>query len=988
MQQAGVREPIAIVGIGASAGGLRALEEFFRNVPLECEAAFVVIQHLSPDFKSVMQELLSRHTTMEVLRAEDGMPLRPRTVYLIPPKKNLSLDESTLKLTDQDLSPGHSLAFAINVFFESLAKNARENSIGVILSGTGTDGTQGSRAINEAGGLVLAQEPKSAEFDGMPRSVIQSGMVHRIAKPNELPVIVAEYLKNPNGKGSHPVSDEYKVEHILRLISQEEGSMDLTNYRHTTAARRIARRMFLKDLSSPEAYIALLTDSGTERAELRNDLLINVTRFFRDAHVWSFLEQDVIPEIVRNSSPAEVLRLWSAGCATGEEAYSLAILLCEAMDQLGIHRDVKIFATDASKNAIDHAGEGTYQNAITADLTRERVTQFFQPKGQGLQVTRRLREMVIVARHDLGRDAPFSKMHFASCRNVLIYMQPVLQQRVLTNLHFALLPKAHLLLGAAENIGPLEAEFETVNRKSKIFRKTGNSSYTLQPNFETSFREPVSPTPRSNLPALREGFLQRSLESFLKDEGSAVLLVDSKDRLLYAFGSTEKYLRLPQGKQTSEIAKLVVDPLTLALGTSINRARRESDTVLYEGINIGTQDSPSIVSIKTWPTTDEEHVGTMGVLIKPLAAGATSTSPSFDPNTAAAQRVSHLEFELQRSKESLQATIEELETANEEQQSSNEELLASNEELQSTNEELQSVNEELHTVNSEYQQKITELTELTLDFDNLLASTNIGTVFLDPDLRVRRFTPAAREAINLLPSDIGRPITHLSSTLKHDFVQDLRDVLSSGESKELRVNSAEGQQILLRIHPYLDDGQTEGIVLTLVNIDPVHAMEKELLALLEEVEALNDQPIDATTPENSMLILLVEDEAGDSELISRHLGQQVPCTVDSAASMDAARGRLAKSTYDLVILDLRLPDGSGLELLDLLNGTPAIAISGSEDTHLITEITRTRVFGFLLKNSDAFLDLLSIKAVQAFNMYATRRALKSRLETLRATVQG
>ena len=763
-----------VVGIGASAGGLRALEEFFDHMPADSGAAFIVIQHLSPDFKSLMKELLSRRTRMNVHRVEQGMEIAPNNVYLIPPGKNLSIEEGVLHLREQESRKVHgAISFPINIFFHSLADNYAEQAVGMVLSGTGSDGTLGLQAIKEAGGTVLVQDPNTAEFDGMPQNAIATGIVDRVLPPAELAQLLYEFLSSPidgeNLEQSRSILiDSRKIKRIAEILV-EHDKLDFAHYKKTTVSRRIHRRCLIVRCADINEYIKLLENSEEERNILGNELLINVTRFFRDPTAWSYLESFVIEPLVKKISSGEELRFWITACSTGEEAYSLGMLIDETMAKFKKKPRVKIFATDVDRLALEKAAAGIYAETIGNDLSQERLQKYFVYRDGNYQVTRQLREMMIFAPHDLTKDAGFTRMDLVTCRNMLIYLEPDLQQQVIRNIHFALKAEGMLFLGEAENLGDLEDEFVTANKKWKIYQKRRNVRLPLSvKNFSTRGRTSLLHSGISTGAKSRyEPMLEETLKTILGDRQALCLIVDRDHQLLHVYGNSAGILTVPQGKLSKEVINMVVPPLKLPLNTALHRAKKENQPVLYTGIKLVPEQLDSrVVSVRVTYQESNKLAGDFLVVnieeeLKPQVA----MSEPFELDSQASQRIFQLEFELNQTRENLQAVIEELETTNEEQQATNEELIASNEELQSTNEELHSVNEELHTVNTEYQSKIQQLVELNNDINNLLQSTDIGVIFLDINLKIRKFTGAALKAVSLVDADVGRPLAHLAHNM-------------------------------------------------------------------------------------------------------------------------------------------------------------------------------------------------------------------------------
>lgn len=820
-----------VVGIGASAGGLQSLERFFDNMPPDSGLAFVLVQHLSPDFKSLMDELLSRHTAMALYRVEEGMPLDANSVYLIPPKKNLVISKDVFQLTDQDLSRGHPPNFPIDMFLRSLAENLREQAICVILSGSGSDGTRGIRAVHEVGGVVLVEDPETAQLDGMPRSAIATGMADYVLPAGELARVIYDYAKKAPGEltktqDKPDLIGEVALEEITSIVSCDQ-QIDFSHYRRSTLGRRIERRRIIAGCDTVDAYIRLLQESQDERAALRDDLLIRVTSFFRDPEAWAQLEKTVMPRLVAQTDESSGLRIWVTACSTGEEAYSLAMLALEALEAARKSADVKIFATDIDGAALQKAASGVYSENIIQDVSAQRVRRFFKKEGQSYHVTRQLRDMMIFAQHNLTRNAPFTRMHLVTCRNTLIYVKPELQNHVLSMLHFALQPQGILFLGSAETVGDLEEEFATIHQKWKIFEKTRDVRLPLSRREPLSVRGLYAPAVTPPQPRVRreEALASEAFGAFLSGDHAICLLVTPSHELLQVFGDPRRLLHVPEGKATGEVTKMVPRELALPLNTALHKARRDEAPVTYRGVEIKQDGQSRYVDLRV-THHPSSHVSPEFFMILLQDAPASSIRPAtavqFDADSQSAQRITDLEQDLQQTKENLQATIEELETTNEEQQATNQEMLASNEELQSTNEELQSVNEELYTVNAEYQNKIQQLTDLNNDMDNLLQSTEIGTVFLDQELCIRKFTPAATNVINLVEHDVGRPIDHISYGInidQQDLFRQVKGVLETDSHVESEVESRTGAALLMRIDPYHDEtGQTDGVVLTFVDI--------------------------------------------------------------------------------------------------------------------------------------------------------------------------
>lgn len=838
-----------VVGIGASAGGLNALKEFFEHLNHDSGAAFVVIQHLSPDFKSLMKELLERCTPMAIYRVEEGMELQANSIYLIPPGKNLVLDGNQLHLIQQKDRSSHELNFPIDIFLASLAHARKERSIGIVLSGTGSDGTKGLKIINQAGGFTLVQEPSTAQFDGMPRSAIATKIIDRILAPRELAQVIYQLVKSPALQTS---KEDYglnlltaaSLQKIAAILNFHE-STDFSHYKTSTLSRRIHRRYLISGCESLEAFISLLKNSDQERSLLRHDLLISVTQFFRDPPVWDYLATQVIPQLVADAPADSELRCWVTACATGEEAYTLAMVLDEAITREDKPVKFKIFATDIDEVALAKATQGIYPQTIVQELSGDRLERYFVPKDDGWQIVRQLREKLLFAPHDLTKDAGFTRMNLVSCRNILIYFQPQLQQQVLRNLHYSLVNQGILCLGSAETLGYLKSEFHTLTKKGKIYQKKRDVRLNLplrgieQVSNQLSPKTPAQATKITRL----EPILDQAFSSFLAKYQATCLLVDRQHKLFHTFNDGIEVLKMPQGKMTTDITKLIIKDLQLPLITALHRAKGERSPIAFLGIQV--KDAKRLRYLKLEVTYNENSkLGDEFFIIvvqednpPPKPVGET-----FEADATAAQRIVELDYELQQTRENLQAVIEELETTNEEQQATNEELTAANEELQSTNEELHSVNEELYTVNAEYQSKIEELTELNNDINNLLRSTDIGVVFLDRHLRIRKFTPAATMAINLVESDLHRPLEHITHNLDcPDLMPLLQSVIQSQEvvDREVKLVKADFAEfyLLMRVNPYLlENGALDGVVISFIEINELKTIQQQIQLVNQDLQ--------------------------------------------------------------------------------------------------------------------------------------------------------
>ncbi|MEY3329339.1 MAG: hypothetical protein RLZZ115_2222, partial [Cyanobacteriota bacterium] len=815
---------------------LQPLEEFFTNLPNNPGAAFVILQHLSPDFPSLMPELIQRRTSLEVEQIKDGAQLHPNHIYVLPPRHTLTVEKDYLRL-EQHLA--ERVNDPINIFFKSLAAQWGEKVIGILLSGTGNDGTEGLQAISQKGGITLVQSPETAQFTSMPSSAIPCDCLDGILSPQDLAQavysLVGYSLNYPisqvQGGDLIPVE---QFEQILGILSKYE-KIDFCQYKISTLSRRILNRCGINQSPDLTQYILLLNQSETERKLLRQDLLISVTQFFRDPPAWELMEQQVLPELIESLEPQEQLRVWVPACATGEEAYSLAILIDEAIQATNKQVSVKMFATDLDSKALEVASQGTYNESIKNNITPERLEKYFTCKSGSYQVKRHLREMLIIAPHDLTKNAGFSKMNLISCRNVLIYMQPLLQQQVLRLLHFSLASQGILFLGNAETLGETETEFIHINQRWKIFRKHREVQLSLMPPVsQLPLIAPVTTPPASNRNIFKyERILDSVFNLCFAEQRLTCVLINQDLQLLHIFHNGADLLSFSTGKPKLDITELVPTPLKLPLRTAIHRAKREQQNILYTGINLFRNGVNETLNLKIafpnkYPIINEFMLVLLEVK---TTLENKSNQIEFQVDIETVKQITELEYELQQTRENLQATIEELETTNEEQQATNEELLASNEELQSTNEELQSVNEELYTVNSEYQIKIQQLTELTNDIDNLLRSTDIGVIFLDNDLNIRKFTPTTSNIINILPTDINRPLSHFTHNLNcPNLVEILSNFVVSQIPLELEViNQKTQEQLLMRVHTYKgENNNNDGVVVTFVNINQLKKFQNQL----------------------------------------------------------------------------------------------------------------------------------------------------------------
>jgi two-component system, chemotaxis family, CheB/CheR fusion protein len=837
-----------VIAIGASAGGLDALRRFFQSADRREEVSYLVAQHLSPDHKSLMPELLARHTDVEMHAAEHGAPIEPGHAYLLPPGFDMRVQEGILALSPR--ARDGSLHLPIDTLFASLAEDRGSRSAAVVLSGLGSDGVDGLRAIKAVGGLVGAQDPGTAQFDGMPGNAIATGLVDLVEAPEALlPGLLKALEHRPqlttateDGAPSHE-ADPKALERILWAVAQH-SQLDFSAYKTSTLTRRIERRMRVRQIDSLQSYAELLVDDGSEARQLQREFLINVTRFFRDTAVFEHLRRDLVPALVRQARQnGREIRVWSVGCSTGEEAYSLALLFREQIDRhrSGEELSVKIFASDVDSEAIEQASPGVFSGTVVSEAPPDLVERYFVRRDETFTIHRSVRDLVVFARHNALEDPPLTRMDVVLCRNLLIYLEPEAQQHILRRLSFALHPGGTLILGSSETVGEMVDRFEIVDRRLRIYRSRGRA-LPLGVDYRRSAigtrHGGTRTAPRRDHWA--DAAVDRAHAQLFESYVPPALLVDDQGRLLHVFPSSAGAFKLSAGPATLELASVLPRSAASTVSAAIHRAADIGDEVLVPGVKMWPEGTVRSADIRVRPLADPSGHTTRLLLLFERPLHLAVPAEGNEPNVAeldevAQERIRFLEENLARTQERLQSTIEELESSNEELQATNEELLSANEELQSTNEELQSVNEELHTVNSEYQNKIRELSELNADMDNLFESTAIGTVFLDPELRVRRFTSAAAGFLPLLPRDVDRPVAHFGRSLPGiDLLALCRRVLEEETSLEREVAFEDGRRVLLRMSVFTDATQEPGgVVLNFVDISALRAAERGLSDVLD-----------------------------------------------------------------------------------------------------------------------------------------------------------
>jgi two-component system CheB/CheR fusion protein len=848
-----------VVALGGSAGSLSALEKFFKSLPADTGMAFVVVSHMEQSRENMLPGIIRRWTKMPVIEAEDGTPLQPNRVFIMPETAYMSILNEKLHLIPRQKEGGHHLP--IDLFFQSLAKDVKHRAIAVVLSGMDGDGSIGIKMIMENLGLVIAQEPTTAEFDSMPLNAIATELVDYVLPPEEIPEKILSYASNPLPKSLREASFQEGTNALQKIITtiKTVTGHDFSQYKRNTILRRIERRMQSQQMKHFSEYLKLLDENTLEVDLLFKELLIGVTKFFRDAEAFRLLKERLLEYIRTAKFEENTFRVWVAACSTGEEAYSIAILLLECMEELKKDIKIQIFATDINNIAIELSRLGTYPHNIEGDVSAERLSKYFTRQATGeYTVKKEVRELIIFATHNLTKDAPFTKLHLLTCRNFLIYISAEMQKKLIPVFNYALHKDGMLFLGPSEALNGYSEYFSVLESKWKIYQKT-NVTSALSRMVDFPFTFPiisVKSAVMERAAVMPETLIPNVIQKILVAEfAPPCVIINSKGEILYINGRTGKYLELSPGVSIMNIYMMAREGLRYALTSAIQRAVFENMPQLVERVNVKTNGHYEMINLRVRPLVELQSLkGLMLVVfedaemeVKTVKANPKTTSTVAEASSA---EIAELEKELDYTRMRLQMTIEEMETSLEELKSTNEELQSANEELQSTNEEamtnkeeMLSLNEELMAINMQYQQKGQELAEINNDIKNLLDSTDIATIFVDNEINIKRFTPKATQILNIIPTDVGRPLEHIATNLEYStIIRDVREVLEHLTKKEVQVKSKSGQWFAMRISPYRTlTNYIDGVVITFSDITTIKVYEAKLLKsemLLKEAQRI------------------------------------------------------------------------------------------------------------------------------------------------------
>ncbi|OGU80079.1 MAG: hypothetical protein A2W11_11385 [Ignavibacteria bacterium RBG_16_35_7] len=859
-----------VVGIGASAGGLEALERFFRNMTESSGMAFIVVTHLDPDHVSIMPELIQKSTKMKLFQAEDGMIVEPNHVYVAPANRDLAILHGTIQLIEP--IEAHGFRLPIDFFFKSLSSDLGEKAICIILSGMASDGTAGLKAVKSELGMVMVQDPKSAKFDGMPNSAIKTGLADYILPPEEMPDQLIKYTSQKvKGVLLDRAITDGKIPDAFQkifILLRTHTSHDFSLYKQNTIYRRVERRMNISQLDNLPSYIRLLQENPVEIENLFKELLVGVTNFFRDPESFEKLKK-ILSELVKSKPDNGQIRIWVPGCSTGEEAYSVAIILRECMDEAKKYFNVQIFATDIDSNAIEKARIGSF-SGIESDVGKERLNRFFTSEGNLFHIRKEIREMLVFAQQSVIKDPPFTKLDLISCRNLLIYFNPELQKKLFPLFHYSLLPKGILFLGSSETIGGFVDLFSMVDRKWKIYNRR-DSIYSAQPFIEFPVLQSIGKTNKAIMEKNEVKNITRLAEKIILQSYSpnCVIITENGD-IVYIHGRTGKYLELTHGEAKMNIFEMAREGLKQELPALIRKVLSSKKSLTAEGIKVKSNGSAQLINFTVKPIKEpKEMLGSLLIIFEEvIPQKKVPASKKIHYEKKSEKIIKELERELKSAKENLRSTIEELETSNEELKSTNEEMQSTNEEMQSSNEELrtskeelQSLNEELITVNTELQNKNDELSVINNDMKNLMESIDIPTIFLDNNLFIKRFTFHATKVVNLISSDIGRPIIHIATNLKYEkFIMDAKEVLSTHVYKEIELQTNDGLWYQMRIIPYLTTNNViDGVVITFSDINKLKTSYEEINKLNQDILLARDYADNIIDTVRESLLILDKD---------------------------------------------------------------------------------------------------------------------------------
>jgi two-component system CheB/CheR fusion protein len=851
-----------VVGIGASAGGLEALESFFSNMPVNSGMAFIVVTHLDPNHISIMPELIQKSTKMKLFQAGDEMLVKPNHVYVAPANWDIALFHGKIQLIEP--LEAHGFRLPIDFFFKSLAADFGEKAISIILSGMASDGTAGLKAIKSELGMVMVQDPKSAKYDGMPTSAIKTGLVDYIMPTKEMPDQLIQYTsqKIKSTFLNRELPDSFhKIFVLLRTFTGHDFSL----YKQNTISRRIERRMNVAQLDNISNYIRLLQENPEEIKILFNELLIGVTNFFRDPESFEKIKKYLL-ELVKSKPDNGQIRIWVPGCSTGEEAYSIAIILRECMDEAKINLAVQIFATDIDNNAIEKARSGSFLG-IGSEVNKKRLSRFFTSEDNHYAIRKEIREMIVFAAQNVIKDPPFTKLDLISCRNLLIYFNSELQKKVIPIFHYSLLPKGILFLGSSETIGGFVDLFSLIDNKWKIYKRR-NSIYSAHPLIEFPIAASGGRTNEIFTKKIEMNSITNIAEKIiLQNYTSNCVIIKANGNIVYIHGKTGKYLEPSHGEAKMNIFDMAREGLQQELPSLVRKALSSQRSIKAEGIKVKTNGTFQVINLTVKPVKEpSEMPGSLLLIFEEVKNVPASKKIPHEQKPG--KNIRDLEREIKSTKENLRSTIEELETSNEELKSTNEEMQSTNEEMQSTNEELetskeelQSLNEELITVNTELQNKNDELSLVNNDMKNLMESTNIPTIFLDNNLFIKRYTFHAAKIVNLIPSDIGRPINHLATNFKYEnFIEDTKEVLRTLVFKENEVQTNDGRWYQMRILPYRTKSNViDGVVITFLDINKLKTVYGEIEKLNKDIQLAREYADNIIDTVREALLILDKD---------------------------------------------------------------------------------------------------------------------------------